>query len=192
MDQLMVPQLASGELTGSVQRWLLGLARQSISACLNQREYPAPSEVPPPAQRAGGCFVSLHRSTGELRGCIGTFAAQHPLWQNVREMSVAAATRDPRFPSITLAELEDCLLEISALTPPTPGSPDEVEVGRHGLQISARGRRGVLLPQVAATRGWDRATFLSQTCVKAGLPADLWREGEVTLELFEAQVFAEE
>jgi len=65
-----------------------------------------------------------------------------------------------------------------------------VEVGRHGLLISDGARRGLLLPQVPVENGWDRETFLEQTCRKAGLPLDAWRKG-ATLEAFTAEVFSD-
>jgi uncharacterized protein (TIGR00296 family) len=68
--------------------------------------------------------------------------------------------------------------------------PADVIVGRHGVIVEDGGRRGLLLPQVATAYRWDAATFVSQTCVKAGLPADAWRRGARVL-VFEAEVFGE-
>jgi AMMECR1 domain-containing protein len=56
--------------------------------------------------------------------------------------------------------------------------------------VSHRGRRGLLLPQVPVELGWDRETFLDQTCVKAGLPPGTWRQGP-ELRGFTAEVFGE-
>jgi uncharacterized protein (TIGR00296 family) len=84
-------------------------------------------------------------------------------------------------------------LEISVLTPLVEAaSPEKVEVGKHGLMIEAAGRRGLLLPQVATDQGWDRETFLNQTCIKAGLSPDTWKRPGTKIYLFEAEVFAEE
>ncbi len=79
-------------------------------------------------------------------------------------------------------------LELSILSAPQPIRPEEIEIGRHGLLISQHGRRGLLLPQVPAERGWDCTAFLEQTCRKAGLPLDAWQKG-ATLEAFTAEVF---
>ena len=65
-----------------------------------------------------------------------------------------------------------------------------IAVGRHGLVVEQGTHRGLLLPQVATERSWDRDTFLSQTCVKAGLAAQAWRQGAV-VSIFEAYVFSE-
>jgi AmmeMemoRadiSam system protein A len=104
---------------------------------------------------------------------------------------VAAALEDPRFPPVTLRELPGLRIEISALTVPEPADAERVEVGRHGLIVTRGSRKGLLLPQVASEWGWDRAQFLSQTCRKAGLPAEAWREPGTLVEWFEAEVWGE-
>ena len=178
------------ELTTETRTWLLDFARQTIAHAVAGGQEPG-TDVPQQASELGGCFVSLHKRDGALRGCIGTFAETQPLWQAVREMAVAAATRDPRFSAVTAEELEDCLIEISALTPCQPATAESVEVGRHGVCVARGFNRGVLLPQVASDYGWDRETFLDQTCMKARLPADAWRDGSVEIETFTAEVFSE-
>ncbi len=81
-------------------------------------------------------------------------------------------------------------ISISILSPLQPISPDEVEIGRHGLVISEGVQRGLLLPQVPVEHGWSRVTFLEQTCLKAGLPPDAWRSG-AGIEAFTAEVFGD-
>jgi AmmeMemoRadiSam system protein A len=179
------------ELSAEARTWLLALARQVIAHVVADRDAPATQEVPAEVDVVGGCFVSLHTRAGALRGCIGTFSEGQPLWHAVRDMAIAAATRDPRFRPLSGDELEDCLIEISALSPRQPATPQAVEVGRHGLLVARDEYSGVLLPQVATDQGWDRETFLDQTCLKARLPAEAWRDGSVTIETFTAQVFSE-
>lgn len=136
-----------------------------------------------------GAFVTLSHH-GELRGCIGRILADQPVWQVVQQMAVAAAENDPRFEPLSPAELNDLEVEISVLSPlRTINHVDEIEVGKHGLLITKGFHRGLLLPQVATERGWDRATFLDATCEKAGLPAGTWRRG-ATIEIFSALVFS--
>jgi AmmeMemoRadiSam system protein A len=113
-----------------------------------------------------------------------------PLVQTVAETAAAAAFEDPRFAPVTDEEAPELKVEISILTVPRPISPEEVVVGKHGLIIGQHGRRGLLLPQVPLEHGWDRETFLSQTCIKAGLSPEAWREG-ATIEGFTAEVFGE-
>jgi uncharacterized protein (TIGR00296 family) len=70
-------------------------------------------------------------------------------------------------------------------------TPEAIEVGRHGLVVSLGGMRGLLLPQVAVKYAWDRDTFLAQTCRKAGLKSDAWREANAVIQIFEALVFSD-
>jgi AmmeMemoRadiSam system protein A len=179
------------DLSPEARTWLLTFARQTIAHTVAGAEKPDTGAIPEEARLFGGCFVSLHTRAGALRGCIGTFAETQPLWQAVQEMAAAASTRDPRFNAVTGDELTDCLIEISALTPCQSATAESVEVGRHGVCVARGVNRGVLLPQVASDHGWDRETFLDQTCLKARLPADAWRDGSVEIETFTAEVFSE-
>ena len=155
------------------------------------REGRVPGERPASgALRApGAAFVTLHH-LGRLRGCIGYTEAQTPLFRTVQECAVAAAVEDPRFPPVTPREAGEVRFEISVLSPLVPVSADEVSVGVHGLMIRKGRKRGLLLPQVAKENGWDRTTFLTQLCAKAGLPPDAWRRG-AELYSFTAEVFGE-
>jgi AmmeMemoRadiSam system protein A len=168
---------------------LLRVARRTVEGYVRDRRVPEVSGLSGRLAAPGAAFVTLKKK-GRLRGCIGYTEAVAPLFKVVQECAVAAATEDPRFPPVTPAELPSIDLEISVLTPLVPIRADEVEVGRHGLMVSHLGRRGLLLPQVPVELGWDRETFLDQTCVKAGLPPDAWRRG-ATLEAFTAEVFGE-
>lgn len=176
-------------LSDAARESLLRLARSQIEHVI-ERAGDAPLEAEGPELNAGA-FVSLHIA-GRLRGCIGTFETSRPIREQVREMAVAAATRDPRFPPMTAQELPEVDIEISVLTPPRAISDvSEIVVGTHGLIVTRGYRRGVLLPQVAIEHGWDRQTFLEHTCVKAGLPADAWNSPETIVEVFTAEVFGE-
>lgn len=175
------------------QRWLLALARQAISeklagASLDLKllDSEVPSEV---LRQPAGAFVTLHTG-GSLRGCIGYIEPKLPLLQTVAEGAQAAAFHDPRFPPLREEELDSLEVEISVLSPVFPLEAGEVEIGKHGLLVTAEGRRGLLLPQVPVEHGWDREKFIEETCVKAGLPRTAWKEG-ATLSAFTAQVFPE-
>lgn len=172
------------------RRALLDLARAALESAVLGGPLPAPAPTPVFAV-ARGAFVTLTLSR-ELRGCIGVPHPERPLGRVVVECAAAAALSDPRFEPVSPAELTRVSIELSVLTPPAPvGDPGVIVVGRHGL-IVARGRvRGLLLPQVAAERGWNREEFLAQTCRKAGLPPDAWRQGAQVF-AFEAEIFGEE
>ena len=182
---------ASAGLDPATRNWLLQPARTAIQAHFARQTPPPPEHTPPNAEQLRGCFVTIHTLPGELRGCIGTFEADLPLWRQVDEMAVAAATRDPRFVPLQPDELDQCVLEISALTPRVPAELKDIRVGEHGIWVQKGPHRGVLLPQVATTYAWDKETFLKQTCIKAGLAADAWRDGSVKIDVFKAEVFME-
>jgi AmmeMemoRadiSam system protein A len=168
---------------------LLRLARDAIVAHVTGGSGPTP-DVCACAREMGAAFVSLHRR-GELRGCIGHVEADEPLGRIVVRGAVAAASADPRFPPVAADELPDLEIELSILGALEPvNSPDDINIGHHGLVVEQGRQRGLLLPQVATEWGWDRATFLAQTCHKAGLPRDAWKHG-ATVWRFEAEVFGE-
>lgn len=136
-------------------------------------------------------FVTLFEGEN-LRGCIGHLRPDLPVWESVARMACEAAFHDPRFEEVTADELPRIRIEISILTDPTEvKSVEEIVPGRDGLIIEGKGRRGLLLPQVAEKRDWDVATFLEQTCWKAGLNKDAWKEKGVRIMRFEALVFGE-
>jgi AmmeMemoRadiSam system protein A len=177
------------------RRLLLAVARDAIQSRvlgLPLPRSPLPSGV---VAAPGAAFVTIYArsASGEecLRGCIGTFDRGRPLGETVRDVAVSAAVRDPRFPPVQPSEVDRLILSISVLSPLSPARAEDVVVGRHGLQVSRGDRRGVLLPQVAIENGWDRGTFLEETCRKAGLPRDAWRDPGTRIETFEAEVFGE-
>ncbi len=180
-------------LSEDQRRQLLRLARKSIEAVLESRapEWSA-DEFDDALRRPAGTFVTLRTREGELRGCIGSIRAAEPLFKAVASSAISAAIRDPRFFPVEIHELAELELEISVMGPiEQVRNVEEIEVGRDGLIIS-RGRfAGLLLPQVASEYGWDRETFLDQTCVKAGLPPGSWRLEEARIEKFSAEVFGE-
>jgi hypothetical protein len=177
-------------LTKKEQKELLKIARDTIVDYVTNRTVPAVTSASPGLNLHSGCFVTI-KQKGELRGCIGNFVSDQPLYQLVQEMAVSAATRDPRFYPMKSADLADFSLDISVLSPlEKAASVDEIKVGVHGIYIVKGSYRGVLLPQVATEYGWNREQFLQHTCTKAGLPQDAW-QGECEIYIFSAQVFGE-
>ncbi len=210
--ELARPTHGSSELESEFsleeRRILLRIAHQAILSILenqnpNCREHwrtqgNAPlflSEAPVPAalSEPRGVFTTLYRKGDlhrELRGCVGYVAPVAPLYRAVAETARAAAFEDSRFLPVTHEEAPRLDVSLSVLSPLFPILPGAVEVGRHGLVISQGARRGLLLPQVPVEQGWDRETFLDQTCRKAGLPLEAWRK-DATVEAFTAEVFGD-
>lgn len=179
----------TGEYSPEERRILLRLAHQSIEAALNN----VPLDPTPPNEHLAeprGAFTTLHRH-GKLRGCIGYVFSTQSLYCTVAETARSAAFDDPRFEPVTRDESGDLKVEISVLSPLLSIRAEDVVVGKHGLVVMQGSRRGLLLPQVPMEWNWDRETFLSQTCLKAGLPPDAWLRG-AELQAFTAEVFGEE
>jgi AmmeMemoRadiSam system protein A len=167
---------------------LLRVAHESILAALENRKISFDPPSPHLAEKRG-VFASLYLE-GELRGCVGFVQAVDSVYRAVAEAARAAAFEDTRFYPVTLGEAPRLHIELSILSPMQVVSPDDVEIGHHGLLISQHGWRGLLLPQVAVEHNWNRVTFLEQTCHKAGLPHDAWQKG-AKVEAFTAEVFGE-
>jgi len=170
------------------RKLLLKLAHEAILASLEDRELSL-NPVPPHLAEPRGAFTTLY-FRGELRGCVGHVYPIDSLYRTVAETARAAAFEDTRFWPITLDEATELEVSLSILSPLRTVQPEQVEVGRHGLLVSLHQHRGLLLPQVPIEHGWDRVTFLEQTCHKAGLPADAWQTG-AQIEVFTAEVFAD-
>jgi len=168
---------------------LLQIAREAITVHVGGSVAP-PMALSGVLGREGGAFVTL-RIERHLRGCMGHVRGDEPLGRVIPRCAVAACSSDPRFDPVTAAEVPRLALEISLLEPlEAIADAGDVEVGRHGLVVERGWRRGLLLPQVATDWGWDRETFLAETCHKAGLARDAWKRG-ATLWRFEADVFGE-
>lgn len=171
---------------------LLKIARDSIESKLTGGMKPEINPQPEALKKKAGAFVTI-KKRGKLRGCIGHIRPIKPLHETVSEMAEAAAFDDPRFPPLEEKEAVDLTVEISVLTALKEiKSSEDIVVGRHGIYLVRGFRSGLLLPQVATDYNWDRLTFLEQTCQKAGLPSNAWREKGTKVYIFSADVFGEE
>lgn len=178
-------------LTSAEKNSLLKIARLVIETYVRERHLPSVEVTQPALMEGRGAFVSLHKDSG-LRGCIGRFDFDTPLYKTVAEMAFSAATQDSRFSPVAPEELENIIIEISALTPlKEVTDTSEIIIGRHGIYIVKGFHRGVLLTQVAIENSFDREEFLDQTCLKAGLPLGAWKKG-AKIYIFEAEIFKEE
>ncbi|MBN1808597.1 MAG: AmmeMemoRadiSam system protein B [Planctomycetes bacterium] len=173
---------------------LLRIARDSMEAAVLRRK---PSLPPPDLDELSvqrGVFVTL-KTRGRLRGCIGTFTSDRPLWQEVRDKARSSTLEDPRFVGdrISARETKDVHIEISVLSPlRKTDDPLSIELGTHGIYIRRGYRTGVFLPQVAVEEGWSKEEFLSYCAShKAGLPPDAWKDPDTEVFTFTAEVFGE-
>ena len=180
-------------LTKKDKRDLLHVARQTLEERVKHGRLPDidTSDFSENLLRPAGAFVTLHTKKGQLRGCIGRFLPDEPLYLVVRDMAVAAALQDYRFPPVTPAEVDDLDIEISVLTPlKRIRSIDEFKLGRDGIYMVKNGRSGTFLPQVADETNWTKEEFLGHCARdKAGIGWDGWKDAE--LYTYRAIVFSE-
>ncbi len=171
------------------QKFLKDLAKRAIESVLKKKPLGKIEVISEDLKKPMGVFVTINKK-GALRGCIGDIYARKPLYLNVIEMAKASAFEDPRFLPLEESELPEIEIEISVLTPfERIKDVDEIEVGTHGILVKRGLYSGLLLPQVAVEYGWDKETFLDQTCVKAGMSPGCWKDPETEIYIFSAQVF---
>ncbi|MGM0442067.1 MAG: AmmeMemoRadiSam system protein B [Elusimicrobiota bacterium] len=180
-------------LTDSQQKQLLNIARETLENYVRKDKKPRINTGDEDLQKKRGVFVTLNKQN-QLRGCIGHIFPVDKLYKSVIDMTVSAASEDPRFNPVQPEELEDINIEISVLTVPEEVSgADKIKLGRDGVIVKKGMRQGVYLPQVAEETGWSKEKFLSSLCSsKAGLSPDAWKKKTTKLLTFRAQVFSEE
>ncbi len=167
------------ELTSDQKERLLGLARHTVQSYVKNGIIP---DIRPEDHRLnanGATFVTINRA-GQLRGCIGNIQPDMPLYRSVITNAVSACSRDPRFPAMHQAELDDMEVEVTVLSPLEPLKDiKDIVIGRHGLYLAGERSTGLLLPQVALEQRWSRDAFLEGVSLKAGLPRDGWKNSRL-------------
>jgi len=176
-------------LSDQEKRLLHQIVKITIEQKLKNKPVPKFDIPPGSLKEKRGAFVTLHEND-RLRGCIGYIHPVKPLHETIQEMAVSAAFSDPRFRPVTKKEFKNLDIEISVLTPLRKISDiREIEVGKHGIYITREYHSGLLLPQVATEYGWDRNTFLEHTCEKAGLYKYDWKDKDIEIFIFSADIF---
>ncbi len=169
---------------------LVEIARRAISTAVLENRLPDLPECSSLLSEHRGAFVSLYRD-GKLRGCVGQVENPGPLADVVARAAINAALYDSRFPSVGASEIPNLEIEISVLSPLERMQAEQIVVGQHGLMVVRDHFRGILLPQVAAERQWSKERLLEETCLKAGLTPDAWRDPATELYGFTAEIFSE-
>lgn len=183
-------------------RFLVRLARKAVGQYLeNGKIIAVPKDVSPKLMERCGVFVTLnsfHQGKKGLRGCIGFPYPTTPLTRAVIESAINSATQDPRFPPVSLDELDHIVFEVSVLTPPQlvkvekpTEYPSKIKVGQDGLIVERSYCKGLLLPQVPIEWNWEEEEFLCQCCMKAGLSPDSWLLKDTKIYKFRAIIFEE-
>jgi len=127
----------------------------------------------------------------KLRGCIGVIEGNAALGQTLARCAADAALHDPRFSRLRPEEMDALEIEVSLLSLLEPIRPEEVEIGKHGLLVERGPRKGLLLPQVAVEHRFNPEQFLAETCTKAGLPREAWKDPETKLYGFQCEIISE-
>lgn len=171
---------------------LLKLARDSINGFFEGKGIQVKDDVMKKYAEKHGVFVTI-TINNELRGCIGYPEPMYPLYEAITNSARSAAFSDPRFKPLTKEEFKDIHLEVSVLTVPEliEAKPENIKIGEDGLIIRNKLGSGLLLPQVATEYNWDAKQFLEHTCEKAGLDKDSWKEKDILVYKFQAQIFKE-
>ena len=135
-----------------------------------------------------GAFVTLNKNHN-LRGCIGRFEPNQPLYEVIVDMAIASALQDTRFKRVTKEELKEIELEISVLTPQKKiESIDEIVIGKHGIYIQKGRKNGTFLPHVASQMNWGVQEFVKMCATtKAGIKTEEIKNAEIFT--YEAIVF---
>ena len=169
---------------------LLELARKAIGEAVLYRRIPDVIPREGVFSERRGVFVTLH-VRGQLQGCIGVTEPNESLGEAVIRCAMSAALEDPRFAPMKEAQLEEMSIEISLLSALDPILPEAIEIGCHGLLVVNHAHRGLLLPKVATEHGLTREQFLEETCRKAGLPRQAWKDAETQIFGFTCEVFSD-
>lgn len=190
------------DLTDREGEFLVRLARKAVEENLKDgRIISPPKDVSPSLLEKRGVFVTINNVINgkkSLRGCIGFPYPVYPLVRAVIEAAIESATRDPRFPPMTMHELNNVVFEVSVLTEPklievkSPTEyPSKIKIGEDGLIVERGFYKGLLLPQVPVEWGWDEEEFLCQCCMKAGLSPDCWVLKGTKIYKFQCIIFEE-
>jgi AmmeMemoRadiSam system protein A len=177
-------------LAESEKKLLLEIARRALAAAVEQGREPAEFSSGGTLRRLGGAFVTLHKHS-KLRGCIGQLPGSAPLAEVVAHCAASAALEDPRFSPVRPDEVAEIEIEISVLSKLEDVPAEQIVPRKHGLVISRGYNRGVLLPQVATQFNWNAQRFLEETCEKAGLDRNSWRDPQTRVQVFTAEVFGD-
>jgi hypothetical protein len=187
-----IPSSHSFNLTDKDKKELLKIARNTLVQYICNNKIPEinPSGFSATLKTPCGAFVTLNENS-ILRGCVGCFNAEEPLYKVIQQMAIASSTQDNRFPPVDPKEVSGISIEISVLSPMKKiSSIDEIVLGKHGIYIKKGSHSGTFLPQVATGTGWSKEDFLGHCSRdKAGLGWNGWKDADIYI--YEATVFSE-
>ncbi len=189
----MLPLVFIKMISKKGQNQLLKIARETLVTYLKSKKIPVLNLKNRELNQKMGVFVTLKKA-GRLRGCLGEFESQLPLYQLVQKKAIDAAIKDPRFYPLEERELESIKIEISVISPLRKIDDwHKIKLGEHGVWLKQGWRGGTFLPQVARETGWSLEEFLSHLCTdKAGLNPNCFKDPQTEIFVYTAQIFSEE
>jgi len=146
---------------------IAALAKETVETYIKTgKRPPPPADLTPEMKEKAGVFVSIHKK-GELRGCIGTFEPQERnVAAEVIANAVSSATRDPRFPPVSVGELKDLDYSVDVLTKPELVEDEsQLDPKKYGVIVECGWRKGLLLPDL---EGVDSADYQIDICRQKG------------------------
>jgi AmmeMemoRadiSam system protein A len=137
-----------------------------------------PKDLPEEMNKKAGCFVTIHKLNGDLRGCIGTILPVYPaLAEEIRSNAISSATRDPRFSPLKTWELDEIFITVDILSEPEKTSYGGLNPKKYGIIVEAGWRKGVLLPDLEGvdTPETQLRIVLRKAGIDAGEKYELYR-----------------
>ena len=160
---------------------LPALARKVIETFVSTgKVISAPEKLSELLTQRAACFVSIKTRDGDLRGCIGTIEPEkNTLAEELIANAISAASRDPRFPPVSAAELPDLKYSVDVLSQPELVRLEDLDPNTYGVIVEDAdgGRRGLLLPKL---KGIDTAAnqvgiASRKAGIEPGTKVNLWR-----------------
>tara|TARA_B100000945_G_C20329292_1_gene571575 strand:- start:80 stop:646 length:567 start_codon:yes stop_codon:yes gene_type:complete len=180
------------QLSVELRLKLLQVARESLGNFLKNGKYIQFRTKIPELLVKRAVFVTLRKiGNRELCGCIGHSKPHYPLIEAVAKTVISSAINDTRFPSLTINELPDLLIEINVLSSLRLSKPEYIKIGIHGLMIKKGSKESLFLPEVAVLNNWDLHTYLDELCRKAELPKGSWNDRDSNLYVFKSEAWSE-
>ncbi|GAB4113195.1 MAG: AmmeMemoRadiSam system protein A [Candidatus Caldatribacteriota bacterium] len=162
------------------------LARETIENYVRYGKVISPPEDLPLELKENrkGVFVSL-KKFGNLRGCIGTFMpTQKNIAQEIIRNAISAAVEDPRFPPVSITELENLDISVDILSSPEEVSDStQLDPKKYGVIVSSGYKKGLLLPDLEGVETVEQQIDIARR--KAGIRP----EEKVRLYRFEVKRF---
>lgn len=171
------------------------LARESVESYVLNGQREQPGSMRDAFYARTGVFVRLESTRGRrsLRGCSGTYQSNDQLGHGIVDAAIQAASEDSCGSEVEPAELSNITVSVCVVSS-FRASEDPVasiDLGTHGAAVANGSDTGWLYPTIPVENNWTVEEYLDRTCRKAKLPPRAWQNDDVTVTVFEGQIFEE-